>query len=1070
MKKLLLISFLSVASGVSEAQAEVPVVGGPVTNTATGRIYYLLAASTWRDAEAQAVKLGGHLATVRSKAEQDWIVNTFYGWGGDTNRSLWIGLNDSRTEGQFVWTSGEPVTYTNWRSGEPNDAFGDEDYTEMMIDGAMRGQPDFGQWNDLGGADPDRAGLVEISPRYVWHQWRASEGGNDHFYTLTALPYANWFDAEAEAQLFGGYLASINSAAEQAFIEAVFLSGQLRSNIYWIGLNDIVREGMYVWSSGEPLTYTNWAPLEPNDEPPGEDAVVLNWYLGRGQGDVGKLGQWNDWYASNPPREVCWFRGIIETPAVGTVFTKVTSGDVVSDPTTVSRTGVAWVDYDDDGHEDLFVSVYGGPNLLYHNRGDGTFEKVKTGSLATDAACCLGGAWADYDNDGWLDVFVPVLDCGQPNSLYRGSGCESFSKVGLWPFTQDQARSVTAAWADYDNDGFADLFVANSASGQYNFLYRNRGDGTFGRISTGSIVNEVVRSPCASWCDYDNDGDLDLFVTSEGAERNRLYRNNGDGSFTKITSGVVVSEGGASAGCAWADYNNDGFLDLFVAKQDGTQNLLYKNNGDGTFARVGQGPIASDAGHSLGCAWGDYDNDGFLDLFVANWNGERNCLYHNNGDGTFGKVTEGSVVNEVASSRGCAWGDFDNDGFLDLFVSNDVGEHSFLYRSMPNGNHWLKVKLVGTLSNRSAIGAKVRTETVIRGTRQRQLREISGGSGYGSQNSLLAHFGLGNATLVETLRIEWPSGIVQRYEGVAVDQFLTITEPPVLRAVGMSWPGQFELVLTSRGGFSYQVERSTDCQTWISIQRFYGVNGSVQVVDLDAAPLQHAFYRAVEIPQCGPGLVSWWAAEGSGLDEQGRFDLQAYGGVGYAPGVFGQAFDIDPAGGRLQTAAPPITKLDDWTLETWVYWRGLDPLEEHRTHFALNVGHTGKNGFGLFIADRGLCRVESWRCGQEGMLFALYGGITLIPTGYYPKPHTWTHLALSRRDGVLRLYANGTEVFSVQTGDPNPPSEPAYVGHPDQWETFDGLVDEPRVWSRALSAREIREIYRVGALRLAVGR
>lgn len=1066
MKKLLLVSFLSIAFAVREAQAEVPVIGGPVTNTATGRIYYLLSESTWRDAEAQAVKLGGHLATIRSKAEQDWIINTFYGWGGSTNRSLWIGLNDSQTEGRFVWTSGEPVTYTNWRTGEPDNADGKENYAEMVIDGERRGQPDFGQWNDLVGRESGRAGLVEITPRYVWIKWPASEGGNDHFYTLTAVPYENWFHAEAEAVLLGGHLVSINSAEEQAFLEATFLAGHSRSNIYWIGLNDVVSEGTFIWSSGEAVTYTNWAPWEPNDNIPGEDAVVMNWHYGLGEG---RYGQWNDWIAADPPRHVrYWYRGVVEAPEPRTTLMKISGADVVEGETNVCRTGTSWIDYDGDSYTDLFISVYGGPNLLYRNRGDGAFEKVKTGNLVTDPACCLGATWGDYNNDGNLDVFVPDLACGRLNSLYQGTASGSFIKVAVWPFTQDEARSATAAWADYDRDGFLDLFVVANAPNQFNLLYHNRGDGTFGKVLQGSIANEVTFSACATWADYDNDGDPDLFVTSESVGPNRLYRNDGKGSFVKITQGPLVTEGGASRGCAWGDYDNDGDLDLFVANVG--KNYLYRNLGNGTFEKISTGPIVRDTAFCVACCWGDYDNDGFLDLFVANFNREGNFLYHNNGDGTFTKVTEGSVVEDKGRSRGCAWGDYDNDGFLDLFVTNDTGEPNFLYRAIPNLNHWLKVRLIGTLSNRAAIGAKVRALATIAGKRMWQLREISGGTGYGSQNALEAHFGLRDATAVEVLRIEWPSGIVQEYHGVSADQIITVTEPPVLNALGITSPAQFELILSSGGGFTYQIERTVDLHTWTPVVLANNVNGLVQVVDGVPDSPAHAFYRAVEVPLSGPGLAAWWPANGTPQDRLGAYNARLHGGVAFVPGVFGKAFNINVNGGWIDTMAPPITNVDNWTFEAWVFWRGLDPLGKHRNHFLFHIGHTGKNGYGLEIPDVVKCREQTSLRGREGMAHVIYGGINEFPTGYYPRPNIWTHLVLVRSGGVLHLYANGSEVFSLKTDDPRPPGEPLLIGYQGAEETFDGIVDEPRVWSRALTDLEVRQIYRVGALQLALPR
>jgi hypothetical protein len=530
-------------------------------------------------------------------------------------------------------------------------------------------------------------------------------------------------------------------------------------------------------------------------------------------------------------------------------FTRVTDGDVATTP--ARSTGVAWIDYDNDGKLDLFASYYGGGNLLFRNIGESQFDKISAGNLVTDVSISLSGAWGDYDNDGLIDVFVASLvdqEPAPPNRLYRNRGQGNFTLASGSSFAEDVARSVSASWADFDADGNLDLFVANSRPDQVNFLYRNRGDGTFGRVLNDIVGNEVVVSDTGSWSDYDKDGDLDLFVTSEGGNSNRLYRNNGKGTFTKITSGPLVNEGGSSAGCAWGDYNNDGFPDLFVANLKNANNFLYRNNGNGSFTKVTSGIVVNDGGDSVGCAWGDFDNDGWLDLFVANYGGQKNALYRNNGDGTFTKVTSEPVANDIAASRGCAWGDYDNDGWLDLVVSNDGNHPCFLYHNNGNTNHWLKVTCTGTASNRSAIGAKVRVQAKIMGSTLWQMREISGGSGYGSQNALETHFGLGDATNVISLEIEWPSGIRQRFHDLASNQTLSINEPPVLSNPIMHIDGSFEFTLESRFGLNYRIEASANLLNWREISTVRDVRGAIQIVDTNNHAFPRRFYQAVQIP------------------------------------------------------------------------------------------------------------------------------------------------------------------------------------------------------------------------------
>ena len=529
-------------------------------------------------------------------------------------------------------------------------------------------------------------------------------------------------------------------------------------------------------------------------------------------------------------------------------FTKITNGAIVTDMG--MSDGCVWGDYNNDPYLDLFVanSQQGGLNFLYRNNGDGTFTKISTGSIVTDGGNSLGCAWGDYDNDGSLDLFVANGGGGSlgTNSLYRNNGNDTFTKITSGVVVTDAKVSFKGAWSDYNHDGFLDLFVGDNGGGK-NALYRNNGDGNFTKITSGSIVNEGGSSiPCA-WADYDNDGFPDLFVGNrQGA--NFLYRNQGDGTFVKVTSGSIVNDAGHSIGCTWGDYDNDGFLDLFVSNGGiafPTNNFLYHNNGDGTFAKVTTGAIVTDVGNFISCAWGDYDNDGFLDLFVTRQLGQGNVLYHNNGDGTFARVTEGSIVNDRGNSVGCAWGDYDNDGFLDLFVTNGAfgGENqtNFLYRNNGNNNNWIKIKLVGTVSNRAAIGAKVRIKATIGGRSITQLREVA--SGVGGQ--ILAHFGLGDATNIDLVRIEWPSSTVQELHYVAVKQFLTVTEPPQLKAVGLSPDGSFQLSLTAGIGLSYDVQTSSNFAGWSFLATLTNSSRTMSVIDTTTTNVTQRFYRAV---------------------------------------------------------------------------------------------------------------------------------------------------------------------------------------------------------------------------------
>ncbi|MBM3883765.1 MAG: VCBS repeat-containing protein, partial [Verrucomicrobia bacterium] len=258
-----------------------------------------------------------------------------------------------------------------------------------------------------------------------------------------------------------------------------------------------------------------------------------------------------------------------------------------------------------------------------------------------------------------------------------GAAEDIFVRANESAFTNNPTGSAGCAWGDYDNDGWTDLFTANWTSGN-NDLYHNAGQGTFTKITDSLVGGEGGASIAAAWGDYDNDGFLDLFVVNYN-QPSFLYRNNGDGTFLKITD-TVLTTAGPSQSCAWGDYDNDGFVDLVVANRRQPA-FLYRNNGDGTFSSAGSsaaGRIVQDSGDSRGCAWGDYDNDGYLDLVVANAAGPS-FLFHNNGDGTFTRMAD------LAPGHGCAWGDYNNDGYQDLCLANADGGFNVLYHNNADG-------------------------------------------------------------------------------------------------------------------------------------------------------------------------------------------------------------------------------------------------------------------------------------------------------------------------------------------------------------------------------------------------
>ncbi|MBX7047450.1 MAG: FG-GAP-like repeat-containing protein [Ignavibacteria bacterium] len=462
-------------------------------------------------------------------------------------------------------------------------------------------------------------------------------------------------------------------------------------------------------------------------------------------------------------------------------FTRITTGDIVNDGSYTE--GVYWLDYNNDGYLDLFAAnIVNQNNLLFINNRNSTFTKITTGAIVTDGGFSYGGCFGDFNNDGYADVYV--INGGTNGNmvkfLYMNNGNGTFTRTTTGAVVTDLSGAWGAATADYDNDGKLDIFVSNF--NQNNFLYKGNGDGTFTKITSGNIVSDGGGSIGCSWCDYDNDGYRDLFVANanfSSGQANFLYKNNGNGTFTKISSGNIVTDVFNSIGGSWGDYDNDGDFDLFVTNYSGANNNLYRNNGDGTFTKITTGAIVNDGGSSVGAAWGDYDNDGDLDLFVSNDLNENNFLYQNNNDGTFTKITSGDIVNNGGRSNGCVWGDYDNDGDIDLYVANGdqpTSQNNFLYRNEGNSNKWINILCKGTASNKSVIGTRIIVRATINGNAVRQTREIFGQTGYNSQNSLNEEFGLGNASIIDSIIVKWPNGNTETFTNVTTNRFITITE------------------------------------------------------------------------------------------------------------------------------------------------------------------------------------------------------------------------------------------------------------------------------------------------------
>jgi hypothetical protein len=509
----------------------------------------------------------------------------------------------------------------------------------------------------------------------------------------------------------------------------------------------------------------------------------------------------------------------------GADFIDVTSGPLGDGGDTY---GVAWADYDGDDDDDMYLVNSGSANRLLRNDGGGTFTDVTAGPLG-DTGHGRGASFADYDQDGDLDIYL-CNTSGEANKLLRNDG-GSFTDVTSGPLG-DTGNSEGAAWADYDFDGDLDIYVVNNGSA--NSLLENMGGGTFADASV-SPINDAGSGYSATWVDYDSDGDPDIYLVNDGS--NRLFRNDGAG-FTDVTASPL-NDGGNGRGAAWADYDNDGDLDLYLTNR-GSANKLFRNDGLG-FTDVTSGPLG-DTGNGTGAAWGDGDNDGDLDIYLAD-DGGGNKILRNRGGGDFQDATV-VPLGDGGNGKAVAWADFDGDGLVDIYVANTGGGNLLFHNEYQPANHWLQVKLVGTTSNTSGIGSRVR---VVTGPLS-QTREIGAGSGYCSQNSMVVAFGLLDAAVVDTLEITWPTGMVWDTVMVAADQRLTFAEYDISSLTGETG---------TAGAFSLHACRPNPFDETTSIRYTLGDRATVRIRVYDVAG--RGVRTLVDSEAQGPGehSVAW---------------------------------------------------------------------------------------------------------------------------------------------------------------------------------------------------------------------
>ncbi|MEW5985060.1 MAG: CRTAC1 family protein [Chloroflexota bacterium] len=467
--------------------------------------------------------------------------------------------------------------------------------------------------------------------------------------------------------------------------------------------------------------------------------------------------------------------------------------------------GAAWADYDNDGDVDIFVTSQSGGNHLYRNDGDTDNDGVS--NFADEAAARgvqapddvnLAAVFIDYDNDGDQDLYVTGHG---GNTLYQNrlapTGNVDFADVTAAAGLGDGGRALTAAWADFNQDGYLDLYLAKHVycptdQRQQDRLFRSNGDGTFTDVTDWLCPNGVA--PCdqvmglgftAGWLDYDNDADLDLYLVNDNIYNdyyhNVLWRNDGpDGNggwlFSDVSAASHTDFSLNGMGLGVGDYDNDGWLDLAFSNIGPA--VLLHNNGDATFSDVSSSTIISQttAGSiTWATAFFDHDNDGWLDLFFAagrfNPSNAPDVFLANKGDGSFRNHSAASGLNDGGRARNTAIADFDQDGFVDVFIGN-YGQLPALLHNEGNDNHWLVVTVQGTASNRDGIG----TRLWLKAGGVTQMREISTGSTAGGGDYRAVYFGLGSHT-TGRLEVQWPNGLVETVGRVAANQFLYLVEP-----------------------------------------------------------------------------------------------------------------------------------------------------------------------------------------------------------------------------------------------------------------------------------------------------
>lgn len=433
--------------------------------------------------------------------------------------------------------------------------------------------------------------------------------------------------------------------------------------------------------------------------------------------------------------------------------------------------GVAVGDFDGDGNDDVYFSNSGQANVLYRNNGDLTFTDV------TESAGVGGGeifsncaSWADYDNDGLIDLYVGNHNVS--NVLYKNNGDGTFTDVTIDTGVGDSGFCRSVIWADINGDNFLDLYVSNM--NMSNLMYINQGGEYFLDEVEATNTDDNLVAQASIFFDYDNDDDLDIYLVHDADQANILFQNNGEGEFQNVAAAAGVNFEANGMGVDVADYNGDGFLDLFFSNLG--DNTLMSNNGDGTFSNVTEAAGVFDGGMGWGAFFFDYNNDRWPDVYVcmdSNFAPIQNKLYENQGDSTFVLASQEDESASSNSGFGSASIDIDSDGKLDIICStNGLSTPNLLLQNNSPAGNWIGFSLEGVESNYCAIGARIEIahEAGI------QIDELNAGASWASQNSMRLHFGLGEVEELEEIIIHWPSGYSESFTEFEINQYHHVVE------------------------------------------------------------------------------------------------------------------------------------------------------------------------------------------------------------------------------------------------------------------------------------------------------